>query len=161
MHIRIDPVTAPTEDVRTLLAELDAALSGPYAADQRHALSIEQLFTPGIRFFVAQVDGVAASCGGVALLDGYAELKRMYARPAVRGRGVAQALLRRLEAEARDAGTTLLRLETGLHQEAAMRFYEREGFRRREAFGHYLTLPPHAIELSIFYEKSIAGAKTT
>jgi putative acetyltransferase len=160
MHIRIDQVATPTEEVRALLGELDAALSGPYTADQRHALPIEQLFTPGIRFFVAHADGTAVSCGGVALLDGYAELKRMYARPEVRGRGVAKALLRRLEAETHAAGTSLLRLETGLHQKAAMRFYEREGFRRCEAFGYYLTLPPHAIETSIFYEKTIAAAES-
>ncbi len=95
------------------------------------------------------------ACGGVAFCDGYAEVKRMYSKPSVRGRGVAKALLRRLEAEARAAGATLLRIETGLYQLEALRFYEGAGFRRRGPFGPYAELPPRAIELSLFYEKSV------
>jgi putative acetyltransferase len=68
---------------------------------------------------------------------------------------VAKALLRRLEAEARAAGFTLLRLETGVYQAEALRFYEGAGFRRCGAFGPYAGLPPRAIELSLFYEKAL------
>lgn len=155
MDIAIERVNAPTPEVLTLLAELDAALSGPYSADQRHAVSVERLFQPDIRFFVARVEGVAVACGGVAFLDGYAEVKRMYSNAAVRGRGVAKALLARLEAVARDGGFALLRLETGAYQHEALRFYERAGFRRCAAFGPYLDLPPHSIETSLFYEKQV------
>jgi putative acetyltransferase len=151
----IEQVPAPTAEIKDLLADLDAALSGPYAADQAHALSVEQLFRPNLRFFVARLDGAAVACGGVGFYDGYAELKRMFSRPAVRGRGVAKALLRRLEAEARAAGFTLLRLETGVYQAEALRFYEGAGFRRCGAFGPYAELPPRAIELSLFYEKAL------
>jgi putative acetyltransferase len=155
MEIAIEPVKAPTSEVLELLAELDAVLSGPYAADQRHALSIEQLFQPDVRFFVARLDGAAVACGGVGFYAGYAELKRMYSKPAVRGRGVAKALLRRLEAEARAAGVPLLRIETGIYQEEALRFYEGAGFRRCGPFGPYADMPPRAIELSLFYEKAV------
>jgi putative acetyltransferase len=79
----------------------------------------------------------------------------MYSRPSVRGRGVAKALLRRLEAEARACGATLLRIETGLYQEEALRFYEGAGFRRCAAFGPYAEMPARAIELSLFYEKAL------
>ena len=151
----IEQVPAPTAEITDLLAELDAALSGPYSAEQTHALSVEQLFQPNLRFFVARLDGAAVACGGVGLYDGYAELKRMYSRPAVRGRGVAKALLRRLEAEARAAGSALLRIETGVYQKEALRFYEGAGFRRCGAFGTYAELPPRAIELSLFYEKAL------
>ena len=155
MDIVIELTKSPTPEVLDLLGELDAALSGPYAADQRHALSVEQLFQPDIRFFLARLEGAAVACGGVALLDGYAEVKRMYSRSRVRGLGVAKALLRRIEAEVRNAGLSLLRLETGIHQQEALRFYEGAGFRRRAAFGSYLDLPPHAIETSLFYEKAL------
>jgi len=151
----IERAHAPTPEVVELLTELDAALAGPYSADQRHALSIEKLFQPDVRFFLARLDGRAVACGGVAFYDGYAELKRMYAKPAVRRRGVAKAVLHRLEAEARDAGATLLRIETGLYQEEALRFYEGAGFRRCGAFGPYADMPPHAIETSLFYEKAV------
>ena len=155
MDIAIEQASAPTPEVVELLAELDAELSGPYAADQRHALSIEKVFQPDVRFFLGRLEGVAVACGGVAFYDGYAEVKRMYSRPSVRGRGVAKALLRRLEAEARAAGATLLRIETGVYQQEALRFYEGAGFRRCGAFGPYAEMPPRAIELSLFYEKAM------
>mgnify|MGYP000052190128 CR=1 FL=1 len=155
MDIAIERAEAPTPEAVALLAELDAALAGPYAADQRHALSIERLFQPDVRFFLARLEGAAVACGGVAFYDDYAEVKRMYSRPSVRGRGVAKVLLRRLEAEARAAGATLLRIETGVHQQEALRFYEGAGFRRCGAFGPYAEMPPRAIELSLFYEKAM------
>ncbi|HEV8389322.1 MAG TPA: GNAT family N-acetyltransferase [Dongiaceae bacterium] len=153
--LTIECVQAATPDVIVLLDELNRALSGPYSKEQRHALSVEQLFQPNIRFFIARSDGEAVACGGVGFYDGYAELKRMYSKPAMRGRGVAKALLNRLEAEAREAGAALLRIETGIHQHEALRFYENAGFRRCGAFGPYAEMPPKAIELSVFYEKVV------
>jgi putative acetyltransferase len=155
MDIAIELVSSATEEVRELVEELNAELAGPYAADQRHGLSIDRLFQPAVRFFLARLAGEAVGCGGVAFLDGYAEVKRMYARPKLRGRGVAKALLARIEGEARGAGARLLRLETGVHQHEALRFYERAGFRCRGPFGPYAEMAPRAIELSLFYEKAL------
>ena len=155
MAVVIEQASAPTAEIVELLAELDAELSGPYSADQRHALSVEKLFQPDVRFFVARLEGAAVACGGIGFYDGYAELKRMYSRPSVRGRGVAKAILHRLEAEARAVGALLLRIETGLYQEEALRFYEGAGFRRCGAFGLYAKMPARAIETSLFYEKSL------
>jgi putative acetyltransferase len=155
LELTIELVSAPTPEVRELLGELDQALSGPYSPDQRHALSVEELFQPHVRFYQVRLEGAAVACGGIAFLDGYGELKRMYSRPSVRGRGVAKVLLRRLEAEARAAGVSLLRIETGVHQAEALRFYEGAGYRRCGPYGPYAQLPPHAIETSIFYEKQV------
>lgn len=96
-----------------------------------------------------------AGCGGVALCDHHAELKRIYVRPAARGRGVADAILGRIEAAARDAGRSPLRLETGVHQHQAIRFYEKLGFRPCGAFSPYTEKPPRTIELSLFFEKDL------
>jgi putative acetyltransferase len=148
-------VSAPTEEIRQLVAELDRALSGPYLPEQRHALSLDQLFEDNVRFFAARLDGVGVACGGVAFYDGFAEVKRMYTRPTARRKGVAAALLRHLEGEAKRAGHSVLRLETGMYQAEAIGFYERAGFERCEAFGDYLDLSPQAVETSVFYEKSI------
>ena len=153
--IAIELARAATPEVIALLDELNHALAGPYSKEQSHALPVDQLFQPNIRFFIARVGGEAAACGGVGFYDGYAELKRMYSKPLVRGRGVAKALLDRLVTEARDAGVTVLRIETGIHQHEALRFYEGAGFRRCEAFGPYADMPPKAIELSVFYEKAV------
>lgn len=155
MNLAIELIGEPTAEVGQLLEELDQALSGPYSADQRHALSVDQLFQPNIRFFLARLDGTAVACGGIAFLDGYGELKRMYSRPAVRGRGVAKALLHRFESEARKAGVPLLRIETGMYQQEALRFYERAGYHRCGPFGPYAQMSPRAIETSLFYEKRL------
>jgi putative acetyltransferase len=155
VEVTIERVPAATEEIRQLLAELDQALSGPYLREQRHALSLDQLFEENVRFFAARLDGVAVGCGGVAFYDVFAEVKRMYTRPTARRKGVAAALLQRLESEARRAGHSVLRLETGMYQAEAIGFYERAGFERCEAFGDYLELSPQAIETSVFYEKSI------
>jgi GNAT superfamily N-acetyltransferase len=55
-----------------------------------------------------------------------------------RGSGVAAAVLRALEEEARNRGWTTLRLETGPAQPDAIRFYEREGYRPIPLYGAYL-----------------------
>lgn len=155
MSLTIERVLAPSPEIVTLLTALDRDLSGPYSPDQRHALSVDQLFRPDLRFFLAARDGVPVACGGVGFYDGYAELKRMYAKPEVRGSGVAAALLARLEAEARGAGARRLTIETGIYQSAAMRFYEKAGFVRCGAFGPYAAMAPNAIATSAFFEKAL------
>jgi putative acetyltransferase len=151
--IAIERATAPTPEIVALLTALDADLSEGYSADQHHALSLEKLFQPDVRFFVLRRYGEAVACGGVGFYDGYAELKRMYAKPEARGSGVASALMTRLETEAREGGAKLLTIETGIYQRAAMRFYEKAGFIRCGAFGPYAQMPPNMIATSAFYEK--------
>jgi GNAT superfamily N-acetyltransferase len=80
---------------------------------ERHGLALAALFESHIRLFLAWADGVPVGCGGVALDDGYAEIKQMFVREAWRGQGIAQALLARLREVAAEAGRTVLRLETG------------------------------------------------
>ena len=157
-HIHIERVVSPTDDVRALVGELEAELSANYPPEQRHGLSLDAIFQPHVRFFVARLDGSAVGCAGVALFADFAEVKRMYVRPEARGRsrgGVADAMVARLTCEAIDAGLAILRLETGTEQAAAMRFYERCGFSRCEAFEPYASMPPHKIITSVFMEKPI------
>jgi putative acetyltransferase len=155
--ISIELAAAPTDEVRVLVDELEAILAEEYPPEQRHGLAIDAIFQPHVRFFVARLDGDAVGCGGVALFDGFAELKRMYVREAARSRGVAPALLARLEAAAREAGLPVLHLETGTNQLAALRFYEREGFHRCAAFGDYAAMPTQAIATSIFMQKPLGA----
>jgi putative acetyltransferase len=157
-EITVELVPEATEDVRALIAELEEILSAEYPPEQRHGLALDAIFTPHIRFFLARSKGVAVGCGGVALFADFAEIKRMYVRDVARGRGVAQALLARIERETRDSGLALLRLETGVRQTAALRFYQRVGFQICAAFGAYATMAPHAVATSVFLQKQLAGA---
>ncbi len=108
---------------------------------------------PGVRpsasdvpvFLVARDDhGEAIACGGLRPLadavlgPGVVEVKRMYAVPEARGTGVATAVLRALEAEARRLGAPRLVLETGPAQPDAIRFYRREGYEPIPLFGAYV-----------------------
>ena len=153
--IAIELALSPTDEVRTLVGELEGLLAADYTPEQRHGLSVEAIFQPRVRFFVARVGGAVVGCGGVALFSDFAEVKRMYVREVARGRGVARALLDRVERETHDAGLDLLRLETGDRAHAAIRFYERAGFRRCSAFGAYAAMAPAAISTSVFYEKRV------
>ena len=141
--------------MRSLIGELDQVLAAEYLPEQRHGLALQALFQPHIRFFVARRNGAAIGCGWIALFGDFAEVKRMYVRETGRGRGVAQALLTRIETEARAAGCVVLRLETGQRQSAALRFYARAGFTPCAAFGDYAAMRPEAIATSIFMEKRL------
>jgi putative acetyltransferase len=153
--ITVELVRSATDEVRSLVAELEDVLSAEYPPEQRHGLALEAIFRPSVRFFVARLNGAAAGCGGVELFAEFAEVKRMYVRKAVRGCGLAQALLAQIEQETRSAGLALLRLETGARQIAALRFYQRAGFRICPAFGAYATMAPPAIATSVFLEKQL------
>ena len=154
-EVRIEVAPAATEEVRSLVGELESILSAEYPPEQRHGLALDAIFEPHIRFFLARLCGVAVGCGGVAIFADFAEVKRMYVRDVARRQGVADAILARIEKEVRGAGLSLLRLETGERQVAAMQLYARAGFRRCAAFGAYALMAPHSIATSVFLEKRI------
>ena len=154
-EVRIEIALTATDEVRALVGELEAVLAAEYPPEQRHGLDLVAIFQPHIRFFIARLRGAAVGCGGVALFPDYAEVKRMYVRDTARGQGVADAILARIEQEVRRAGLSLLRLETGDRQLAAMRLYARAGFRGCPAFGDYAGMTPQSIATSVFLEKRI------
>jgi GNAT superfamily N-acetyltransferase len=138
-------------DAIALITELEAHLDPLYPAKSRHGYSVEKLIAQGVAFFVLRDGGTAAGCGGIQLFGTeYGELKRMYVRPQFRGLGYGRLLLDHLEDYARAHGVGILRLETGIHQAAAIRLYERMGFQRIPPFGDYVE-----DTLSVFYEKRI------
>ena len=153
--VRIEVAPAATEEVRSLIGELESILSAEYPPEQRHGLALDAIFQPHIRFFLARLCSVAVGCGGVAIFSDFAEVKRMYVRDVARRQGVADAILARIEKEVREAGLSLLRLETGERQVAAMQLYARAGFRRCAAFGAYALMAPQSIATSVFLEKRI------
>jgi putative acetyltransferase len=156
-EITVELVPEPTDDVRTLVDELDRILSAEYTPEQRHGLALDAIFKPHIRFFLARSKGAAVGCGGVAFFTDFGELKRMYVRDVARGSGAARALLARIEREAREAGFLLLKLETGVRQSAALRFYAREGFKPCSAFGAYTMMAPQVVATSVFLQKQLSN----
>lgn len=156
--VEIEHAPAATAEVRALVDKLDQELSENYSPEQRHGLVLDAIFQPHVRFFVARMRGSAVGCGGVALFSDFAEIKRMYVRKGSRGHGVADAIIARLAAEALDAGLTVLRLETGTHSIAAIRFYRRNGFQPCSVFEPYSSMPPQALTTSFFLEKQLSAS---
>jgi GNAT superfamily N-acetyltransferase len=138
-------------DATALIAELDAHLEPLYPSASRHGFSVQKLIADAVAFFVIREDGAPAGCGGVKLFaPDYGEVKRMFVRPRFRGRGLGKLMLDHLADYTRRHGIDTLRLETGIHQHAAIHLYEREGFRRIQPFGPYREDP-----VSRCYEKRI------
>ncbi|ANY16773.1 GNAT family N-acetyltransferase [Bordetella pseudohinzii] len=143
--MNISPENARTPDVAALIAELDAYQIPLSPPESHHGVDLDALCSPGVVFLVARDEaGQALGCGGIQLNSGYAELKRMYVRPAARGQGVAQALLARLQTAAADAGIRRIHLETGARQAEALAFYRRQGYTECPPFGDYRP-DPHSV----------------
>lgn len=122
------------------LRELDGGLDGQ-AFDMHD----------GAHYLVGVLDGRAVACGAVQPIAGdAAELKRMYVRPAYRGRGLARQLLAALEELASAAGYPVLRLETGSYLPAAIAFYSSAGYTPIPVYGEYVTNP-----FSVCFEKRL------
>ena len=151
MPVTITPERADSPDARALIDELEAYLIPLSPAESRHGYSVEKLIAQAVDFFLIREDGAPAGCGGVQLYGAdYGEIKRMYVRPAFRGRGLGKLMLDHLADHVRSRGIGRLRLETGIAQTDAIALYERAGFRRIPPFGTYRDDP-----LSRFYEKRL------
>jgi len=132
---------ADTEPGATLLREFLAELEERYgpvdpSAPAGPTATPDELAPPHGAFLVVRIDGEPVACGGCKRLFGpehplgpTAEIKRMYVRPAGRGRGVARALLAALEQAAIDLGHRRVRLDTGPKQPDARHVYLTSGYR--------------------------------
>lgn len=145
MQLTLDRVPFDAPEAETLRNAQQAELHVRYGSEDHEPGDPPTADT--VPFFVVArtPDDEAVGCGGLRPLgSGGFEVKRMYVLPAFRGRGVATAILRRIEDEARGLGCTELLLETGTEQPDAMRFYEREGYQRVPNFGAYVG-EPHSV----------------
>jgi len=101
--------------LRTMDREL-TSLPGEYAA-------------PEGRLLLALADDSAAGCVGLRrFAPGQAEMKRLYVRPAFRGRGVGRLLTEAVLAEARRAGYREMLLDTLPVLAEAVALYRQFGF---------------------------------
>lgn len=144
--VRID--SPRQSDVLRLLAALDDYLASLYPPQSNHILDIDALCAPNVRFFVARRAEHAVGCGALRLEAGYGEVKRMFVDPAARGQALGRAILARIEQQAAQEGVSLLRLETGIHQAAALALYRGAGYEPCAPFGEYEADP-----LSVFMQK--------
>ena len=136
------------DDIRALLAQADAFAQDLYPPKSNHLVSPEALVAEGVLFVVARTGGAIVGCGALRRNPPEGEIKRMFVTAQARGLGVGAAILAALEAAARAEGITLVRLETGIHNLAALQLYNRAGYVERGPF-----LPYGPDPLSVFMEK--------
>lgn len=128
--IKIEQVPAGDEELGKLRQELRAELTAHYPDEGADG---DDHLTDGIRFLLMRADDAVIGCCALQRneesgLDGL-ELKRMYLVPTARGTGAASRLLAAAEELARSVGAPRIYLETGDLLTAAIKFYERSGFR--------------------------------
>ena len=141
------------DEVRDLVAELDAYLSTLSPPEANYFLSVEQLAEPATTVWVARESGRAVACGALKRhSDRIGEIKRMYTRPDWQGQGIGRRVLGEIVAAAMDDGLKELVLETGDRHPAAWAIYEKAGFVR---CGPVLDYPDS--EYSVFYHKQLSA----
>lgn len=87
---------------------------------------------------VAYDDGNPVACGAMKEYDSLTmEVKRMYTKPAARGKKIAALVLTELENWAAELGLEKCVLETGTRLPSAIKLYERHGYRRIANYGQY------------------------
>ncbi|MFG1898392.1 GNAT family N-acetyltransferase [Micromonospora zamorensis] len=103
-----------------------------------------QVFMPhdDVRYLAVVVNDRAVACGGLQSLDAETgEIKRMYVRPAYRGRGIARQLVAALEECAFRQGHSVVCLETGTYLPAAIALYTSCGYEQIPVYGEYVSNP--------------------
>lgn len=123
--------------IRTVMPEFGACGSGFAINDPEVDWMHRAYAAPRCAYFVVERDGIVEGGGGVAPLEGAdagtCELRKMYFLPQLRGLGAGAAVMERCLDAARRFGFSRCYLETLSGMDAAMRLYERSGFRRIDA----------------------------
>ena len=120
--------------IRDTLAEFGLEFGkGATTDDELHALP-DAYTDRGGAFWIARVDGVVMACCGVfPVAPATYELRKMYARPTVRGLGLGTRLLDTAVTWCRARGGAHLVLDTVEEMTRAIAFYEANGFVRDDA----------------------------
>ncbi|BEL09432.1 hypothetical protein Q0Z83_076230 [Actinoplanes sichuanensis] len=116
---------------------LDPELAALITAQQRELVEsgvlAGRIFEPDddVEYLVGVVNGRGVACAAwQAHGPGAAELRRMYVRPAFRGRGLARQMIVAIEEEALAADRPLLRVELESGLAAAIALYQSSGYRQ-------------------------------
>ena len=123
--------------IRTVMPEFGATGCGFAINDPEVDWMSRAYAQPQCAYFVVEDEGVVLGGGGIAPLEGgdaaTCELRKMYFLPAARGRGAGATMMERCLEAARELGFRQCYLETLSGMDAAMKLYERSGFRRIDA----------------------------
>lgn len=145
MSIQVIPACDHPEEVGVLFSEYtDMLVAGDpsfqkYLEIQHYSEELRHLDAkygpPNGRLYLAYCDGELAGCIGLRKLDSQScEMKRLYVRPAFRGKRIGILLINKILSDAREIGYSHVLLDTLPFLESAIRMYKRFGFYEVESY---------------------------
>lgn len=142
LHFELDDLSRPP--VRDLVARHLAGMHAQSPPESVHALALDGLKAPSIRFWSVWSGSTLAGMGALRRIDEEnGEIKSMRVADAFLGQGVGRAILDHILAEARGMGLAVLWLETGSVEGfiPARTLYESVGFTACGPFDTYAPDP--------------------
>ncbi len=144
-EFRLQQVPYEHVDVATLEAAAQQFYVQIYGGPDDTPYTTADFSPPHGAFFIGYLNGEAVAMGGwrfrtpgvPRVARRPAEIRRMFVRESVRGRGFGREVLAAIEASAAAAGADWLLLETGQPQVAAVGLYRSSGYVDVERFGYY------------------------
>ena len=140
--ITIEPVDPQSAEAKALLDAYLAEIVASFGYDDRRGSSTtsdEFLEPDGCLLIVRDETGAGVGVGGVRMLDSdTAEVKRMFLRSSMRGRGAGWKLLQALEAKAVDLGASRGVLDTNATLTSALALYRAAGWQEVPAYNDNL-----------------------
>jgi len=150
MKLELLRTDSENPDFRELVALLDADLAIRDGAEHSFYAQFNRI--DKLReVVVAYEDEKAVGCGAFKEYEPQtAEIKRMYVREDMRGKGIAGKVLNELEGWAKELDFSECILETGLKQPEAIRLYQKSGYQTIPNYGQYA-----GVENSVCMRKSL------
>ena len=152
---------ARTEDAAAILQCLRAAFE-PYRSQYTPQAWLDTVMTPDTLLYrltsmtvlvaVSAEGNIVGTIGGAAVSSSEGHLRGMAVAPEEHGRGIAQRLLEAMEKHLTAKGSTRISLDTTEPLQRAMRFYEKNGYRRTGKITDFFGMP------LIEYAKSFSQA---
>lgn len=142
--MRIEPADLDSPAFAALMAEHQAAMQATAPLESQHALDLSGLKQAHVRVWVLREDDALLGCGALQRIDArHVEVKAMRTYRAYLRRGVGKAMLAHLLVEARAAGYTRARIETGSmdYFAPARQLYASAGFAECGPFASYADDP--------------------
>ncbi|MDR7209061.1 GNAT family N-acetyltransferase [Flavobacterium piscis] len=138
--IKVVKTTSKNPDFIFLIETFDAYLWERYPELEKNYWG-NNLIEFNVNVFIVYLDEKPVACGCFKKYnEESAELKRMFVLPEARGFGLAQLVIKELEAEAKNQGFVVLILETLYKQIEAINLYQKKGFKIVENYEPYVGL---------------------